>query len=104
MCLKFLIARCTDRSRNEKDPTESIGYAITASLQSIRLQIKNLKRLTRSLQDVTPDAMQEVAAVSALVGDVGRYFGSEAAIEHYAVDKKFSGRRALEEARYAAAQ
>jgi hypothetical protein len=96
--------RYTDENRDEKDPTESIGYAITASLQSIKLQIKNLKRLTRALQDATPDARQEVAAVSALVGEVGKYFGSEAAIEQYAVDKKFSGRRALEEARYAAAR
>jgi hypothetical protein len=60
--------------------------------------------LTRSLQDATPDAREEVAAVASLVGEVGRYFGSDAAMQQYVVEKKFSGRRALEEARYAAAR
>jgi hypothetical protein len=81
-----------------------VGYVINAGLHSIKLQIQNLKRLTRSLQEATPDAREEVAAVAALVGDVGRYFGSEAALQRYAVDKKYSGRRALEEARDAAAR
>jgi hypothetical protein len=81
-----------------------VGYIINAGLHSIKLQIQNLKRLTRSLQEATPGAREEVAAVSSLVGEVGRYFGSEAALQRYAVDKKYSGRRALEEARYTAAR
>jgi hypothetical protein len=92
----------TDNSRSEEDPTESIGYIIYASLHSISLQIKNLKRLTRSLQEATPDARDKVAAVSSRVAEVTKYFGSELALDRYAVDKKYSGRRALEEARYAA--
>jgi hypothetical protein len=94
----------TDSTRSEQDPTESIGYIIKASLHSIKLQIQNLKRLTRSLQEATPDAKDEVKAVSSLVTEVDRFFGSEAALDRNLVDQKFSGRRALEEARYAAAR
>jgi hypothetical protein len=83
-----VFATLTDYNRSERDPTESIGYIINASLHSIKLQIQNLKRLTRSLQ----------------VAEVTKYFGSDDALNRYAVDKKFSGRRALEEARYAAAR
>jgi hypothetical protein len=97
-------ATLTDNSRSERDPTESIGYIINTSLRSIKLQIQNLKRLTRSLQEATPDAREEVAAVSSRVAEVTKYFGSDDALNRYAVDKKFSGRRALEEARYAAAR
>ncbi|KAH4031485.1 hypothetical protein HBI81_116660 [Parastagonospora nodorum] len=88
---------------SQQDPTESIGYIINASLHSIKLQTKSLKRLTRSLQEATPDARDEVEAVSSLVKEVGTYFGSEAALERHPIDTKFSGRRALEEARFAAA-
>ncbi|KAL5121154.1 hypothetical protein ACEQ8H_001006 [Pleosporales sp. CAS-2024a] len=84
----------------EPDATDSMGYIITASLHSIQLQMKNLKRLTRSLQEATPDARDEVRAVASLVNEVAQYFGSEAAERRYPVDTKFSGRRALEEARY----
>jgi hypothetical protein len=52
---------------------------------------------------VTPDAEDEVLAVAKLVAETERYFGSDAALNRYSVDKKFGGRRALEEARYAAA-
>jgi hypothetical protein len=99
-----VFATLTDYNRSERDPTESIGYIINASLHSIKLQIQNLKRLTRSLQEATPDAREEVAAVSSRVAEVMKYFGSDDALNRYAVDKKFSGRRALEEARYAAAR
>jgi hypothetical protein len=92
----------TNNCRSKPDPTESIAYIINASLHSINLQIKNLKRLTRSLQDATPDAREEVLAVSSRVAEVTKYFGSELALDRYAVDKKYSGRRALDEARYAA--
>ncbi|KAH7394236.1 hypothetical protein DE146DRAFT_126050 [Phaeosphaeria sp. MPI-PUGE-AT-0046c] len=86
------------------DSTESIGLFINASLHSIKLQIQNLKRLSRALQEATPGAKEEMAAVSSLVGDVGRYFGTDEAVHQNGVDKKFSGRRALQEARYAAAR
>lgn len=103
----FVPGSCASRvltmNRSRQDPTESIGYIINASLHSIKLQIKSLKRLTRSLQEATPDARDEVKAVSSLVKEVQLYFGSEAALERHPVDKKFSGRRALEEARFAAA-
>jgi hypothetical protein len=92
----------TNSGRDEQDPTESIGYIINASLHSINLQIKNLKRLIRSLQEATPEAREEVLAVSSRVAEITKYFGSELALDRYAVDKKYSGRRALEEARYAA--
>jgi hypothetical protein len=90
----------TDRCRTAQDPTESLGYIIDASLHSIRLQIKGLKRLTRSLQEVTPEGREEAVAVASLVEEAGRYFGSDAALDRYPVEKKYSGRRALEEARY----
>jgi hypothetical protein len=93
----------TDHYRPEQDPTKSLGYVIDAGLHSIKLQIQGLKRLTRSLQEVTPDAEDEVLAVAKLVAETERYFGSDAALNRYSVDKKFGGRRALEEARYAAA-
>lgn len=88
----------------DPDSRESTGYIISSSLYSIKLQIQNLKRLSRSLQDATPGAKQELAAVSSLVGDVSRYFGSDDAMQKNGVDKKFSGRRALQEARWAAGQ
>jgi hypothetical protein len=71
-------------------------------MHSIKLQIRNLKRLTRSLQEATPDARDEVIAVFSRVAEVTKYFGSEAALDRYAVDKKYSGGRALKEARYIA--
>jgi hypothetical protein len=73
-------------------------------LHSIKLQIQNLKTLTRSLQEATPDAKDEMQAVSSLVKEVDRYFGTEAALNRSQVDQKFSGRRALEEARFATAR
>jgi hypothetical protein len=92
----------TDRNRSDHDPTGSLGYIIDSSLHGIRLQIKSLKRLTRFLQDATPDAKEEVVAVSSLVGDAVRFFGSEAAMKKHPVDNKFAGRRALEEVKAAA--
>lgn len=90
--------------RAGEDLTESTAYIISSSLHSIKLQIQHLKRLSRSLQDATPGAKEELAVVSSLVGDVGRYFGSDDAMQKNGVDKKFSGRRALQEARWAAGQ
>ncbi|KAF2031868.1 hypothetical protein EK21DRAFT_110534 [Setomelanomma holmii] len=92
----------TPETRTEREPIESLGYIIDSSLHSIRLQIKGLKRLTRALQDATPDAKQEFTAVSARVDDVVRFFGSEGATRRYPVDSKFVGRRALEEVKVAA--
>ncbi|KAF2827725.1 hypothetical protein CC86DRAFT_445620 [Ophiobolus disseminans] len=88
----------------EHNVTESLGYIIESGLHGIGLQIKSLKRLTRSLQEVTPDAREEVAAVASLVGEAGRYFGSSEALRLYPIDRKFAGRRALEEARHVAAR
>jgi hypothetical protein len=99
----FAVAR-TDQGRTEQDLTESLGYIIDASLRSIRLQIKSLKRLIRSLQEITPQGRDEMVAMASLLGEVERYFGSEAALDRISVDKKFAGRRALAEARYAAAR
>ncbi|KAH8724563.1 hypothetical protein GQ44DRAFT_827244 [Phaeosphaeriaceae sp. PMI808] len=83
----------------EQDLTESLGYIIDSGLHSIKLQIQNLKRLTRSLQEATPDARDEVVAVASLVKETEKYFGSEEALNRYCVDRKYGGRRALEEAR-----
>jgi hypothetical protein len=94
----------TDNTRSEQDPTESVDYVISASLHSIKLQIQSLKTLTRSLQEATPNAKDEMNAVSSLVKEVNRYFGTKATLDRNQVDQKFSGRRALEEARFAAAR
>ncbi|KAF1844035.1 uncharacterized protein K460DRAFT_342946 [Cucurbitaria berberidis CBS 394.84] len=92
-----------DRSRNEADATETIGFIIHSSLQSIELQIQTLKRLSRSLQEASPDAKDEVVGVASLVEEIAQYFGSQDALDRYAVDTKFAGGKALDEARYAAA-
>lgn len=82
--------------------TESLGFIIQSHLNSIQLQIQTLKRLTRSLQEATPDAKEEVIAVSSLVREVERFFGSPESLDRYPIDPKFAGKKALEEARYAA--
>lgn len=69
----------------------------------MELQIQNLKRLSRALQEATPDAKDEVVAVARLVEEVVQYFGSQEAIDRYSIDTVFAGGKALEEARYAAA-
>ena len=93
----------TDRNcRSEKDITETLGYSIQASLNSIRLQIQTLSRLTRSLQEAIPDACDEVEGVERLVRDVGKYFGTEDALNRYHIDERFAGKKALDEAKAAA--
>ncbi|KAF2738237.1 hypothetical protein EJ04DRAFT_509667 [Polyplosphaeria fusca] len=78
---------------------ESLGYVIQSHLRSIGIQIQTLSRLTRALQDATPEGGPEVDAIDALVRDVDRYFGDDAALHHYQIDERFKGRKALEEAR-----
>lgn len=82
-----------------QDLTECLVFVVESGLHSIDLQIKSLKRLTRALQDATPDGKEEVEAVAELVEEVGLYFGSAEAMRRYNIDTKFAGRRALEEAR-----
>lgn len=96
-----LYAMGHDEAESTQDPMESLGFIISTSLHSIELQIQNLKRLIRSLQETTPDAKEEVKAVAELVDDTVHFFGSEEAIRRYPVDDKYSGRRALNEARSA---
>jgi hypothetical protein len=86
---------------SESDPTEALSFIIHSSLHSIELQIQNLKRLSRSLQEATPDAKEEVIAVAKLVAETVKYFGSQEALDRYAIDERYSGRKGLEEARYA---
>ncbi|CAN9090867.1 unnamed protein product [Alternaria alternata] len=62
------------------DPTETLSFAIHSSLHSIELQIQNLKRLSRTLQEATPDAKSEVMAVAGLVAETVKYFGSQEAL------------------------
>ncbi|KAF2177904.1 hypothetical protein K469DRAFT_742329 [Zopfia rhizophila CBS 207.26] len=85
-----------------KDVTESLGFVIQSQLDGITIQIQTLSRLTRSLQEATPDAGPEVLAVNNLVGEVDKFFGSAEALKEYAIDTKFAGKKALEEARYTA--
>lgn len=82
--------------------TESLGFIIHSSLHSIELQVRTLKRLCRPLQEATPDAKDEIVAVSKLVGETAQYFGSQDALERYSIDTRFAGGKALDEARYAA--
>ncbi len=71
----------------------------------MQLQIQTLKRLTRSLQEASPDAKDEVVAIESLVDEVSLYFGSREALERYAVeDRTFkAGGKALAEVRGTAA-
>lgn len=85
------------------DPTGSLGFIIHSSLHGIEMQIQNLKLLARSLQEAAPEARDEVVEVSRLVEEVARYFGSQDALDRYQIDEVFAGRKALEEARHAAA-
>ncbi|CAO2656467.1 Nn.00g052700.m01.CDS01 [Neocucurbitaria sp. VM-36] len=98
-----MFADDADDEESEMDPTESLGFVIHSSLHSIELQIQTLKRLSRSLQEATPDAKDELVRVSALVAEVAQYFGSQDALDRYAIDAKYAGGKALDEARYAAA-
>lgn len=59
--------------------------------------------MTRSLQEATPDAKEEVIAVNSLVEEIAQYFGSQDALDRYAIDARFTGGKALDEARYTAA-
>jgi hypothetical protein len=43
-------------------------------------------------------------AVEELCTDVTRFFGSEEALKRYKIDVRFTGRKALDEARYVADQ
>lgn len=94
----------TNYSDTEADPTSSPGFIIHSLLDSIEASIGNLKRLTRSLQDASLDARDEVIGVSELVEEVAKYFGSEEALARYKIDARFAGGKALDEARYAAAR
>ncbi|KAF2799479.1 hypothetical protein K505DRAFT_265561 [Melanomma pulvis-pyrius CBS 109.77] len=96
-----------DDSENEhdgsvKDVTETLGFIIQSHLDSIRFQMQTLSRLTRSLQEATPDAKAEVVAVGNLVADVDRFISSPDAVDRYSIHPKRSGSEALNEARYIA--
>lgn len=58
--------------------------------------------MTRSLQEATPSAREEMISVSRLVEDTAKYFGSDTAIRQHSIDTSLAGRKALDEARYAA--
>jgi hypothetical protein len=62
----------TGKSSSGLDPTETPSFIIHSSLHSIELQTQNLKRLSRSLQEATPDAKEEVVAVARLVEETVR--------------------------------
>lgn len=70
----------TDGFSCDLDPTETLSFAIHSSLHSIELQIQNLKRLSRTLQEATPDAKSEVMAIAGLVAETVKYFGSQEAL------------------------
>jgi len=76
------------------------GFIIQSHLDGIRILMQTLAGVTRSLQEATPDAKEEVMAVGTLVADVDRYFGSPDALDLYSINPKFAGREALDEARY----
>lgn len=84
---------------------ESLGFQIKSHLDSISLQIQTLARLTRAIQDATVVDRRvnpEVETVGKLVLEVDDFFGSPEALRRNSINEKFAGRKALEEARYAA--
>jgi hypothetical protein len=88
--------------RNVKDVTRSLGFIIQAHLHGISYQMQTLSRLTRSLQEATPDAKDEVIAVGDLVIEVDKFFGSHNTLDRYSRDSNLAGGKALDEARYIA--
>lgn len=56
------------------DVTETTGFQIHCLLDSLRSQTNSLARLTRSLQEATPDAREEVEAVEDLVKEMAALF------------------------------
>jgi hypothetical protein len=88
--------------RSVSDVTESLGFIILAHLESIRLQMQTLSRMTRSLQEATPDAKDAVIAVGDLIAEVDGLFGSHDNLERYSTNPDLDGGEALNEARYAA--
>jgi hypothetical protein len=91
----------TDGPSRVPDPTDTLSFIIHSSLHSTELQIQNLKRLSRTLQEATPDARDEVIAVATLVAETVKYFGSQDTLSRYSINEKIPGRKGLEEARYA---
>lgn len=85
-----------------RDVTESLGFIILAHLHSIRHQMQTLSTLTRSLQEATPDAKDEVVAVGDLVAEVNKFFGSHNALDRYSRESNLTGGEALDKARYIA--
>ncbi|KAF2685647.1 hypothetical protein K458DRAFT_416870 [Lentithecium fluviatile CBS 122367] len=59
-----------DDTTESEEVTESPAFIIQYHLNSIQTQIQTLKRLSRSLQEATPSAMDEVVAVGRLVDDL----------------------------------
>ncbi|CBX98371.1 hypothetical protein LEMA_P097800.1 [Plenodomus lingam JN3] len=92
-----------DGNQSIDDLTDSLAFIIHSCLQSIELQLRTLKRLSRSLQEATPDAREEVIAITKLVHQTAQHFGSQTALMESRIDSRFNGRRALDESRYAAA-
>ena len=95
---KFLLTHC----RSEEDLTESLAFVIQSYLNSIRIQVQTLKRLSRALQEVSSSAEDETIAVSRLVDETRSYFSSQEQMDRYRIDTRVSVGKALEEARLAA--
>ncbi|KAJ8114857.1 hypothetical protein OPT61_g3374 [Boeremia exigua] len=87
---------------DDVDPTKAPGFVISSLLHSVGVQMRQLKLLSPSLQEATPDVEDEMRNVARLVQETGKYFGSDAALARYPVDPKFAGNAALVEARFAA--
>lgn len=86
----------------DRDPTQMPGFIIQSLLNSITMQIRQLKLLSTSLQEATPNVRDEMVNVARLVKEAGKYFGSEAAMEQYSINPKFAGNKAFIEARFVA--
>ena len=62
--------------------------------------MQTLARMTRSLQEATPDAKDEVVAIGNLVADTDRLFGSPDALGKHPIDPRFTVQEVMNEARY----
>lgn len=87
---------------DDDDPSEAPAFVIQSLLHSLELHLQNLKRISRSLQEATPDARDEVVSVNQLVEETAQYFGSDAALKLHSIDLRYAGGKALREARCAA--
>jgi hypothetical protein len=68
-------------------------------VEEVNDQIKNLSHVAGVIREIATPMDRAFIARVELISEIKRYFGTAQAMKLYGVDPKFSGRKALEEAR-----